>query len=103
MSSEESTEARRPSKKYCILQGQCSHSTDSCRDVRAMVNKHKQKKKKNQELRKEQQRIERSNWEKIPEVRKKQEKKENRKRAPASRNAYFEQWSKIVSPAWQKP
>ena len=46
-SSEESTEARRPSKKYCILYGKCSHSTNSCKDLRAMVNKHKQKKKKN--------------------------------------------------------
>ena len=45
-SSEESTEACRPSKKYCILQSKCSHSTDSCRDLCAMVNKHKQKKKK---------------------------------------------------------
>ena len=28
-SSEESTEARYPSKKYCILHSKCSHSTDS--------------------------------------------------------------------------
>ena len=28
-SSKESTEARHPSKKYCILHGKCSHSTDS--------------------------------------------------------------------------
>ena len=40
-SSEESTEACRPNKKYCILNGKCSHSTDSCMDPRAMVNKHK--------------------------------------------------------------
>ena len=40
-SSEESTEARRPSKKYCILHGKCSQSKDRCKDVRAMVNKHK--------------------------------------------------------------
>ena len=44
-SSRESTEARRPSKKYCILHGKCSHSTESWKDLRAMVNKHKQKKK----------------------------------------------------------
>ena len=31
-SSEESTEARRPSKKYFILHGKCSHSTDKCKD-----------------------------------------------------------------------
>ena len=41
--SKESTEARHPIRKYCILRGKCSHSTDN---LRAMVNKHKQKKKK---------------------------------------------------------
>ena len=46
-SSEESTEARRPSKKYCIFNGKCSHSTDSYMALRAMVNKHKQKKEEN--------------------------------------------------------
>ena len=45
--SKESTEARRPNKKYCILDGKCSHYTDSYKDLRAMVNKHKKKKKKN--------------------------------------------------------
>ena len=40
-SSDESTEARRPNKKYCILHSKCSHSTDSCKDLRAMVSKHK--------------------------------------------------------------
>ena len=45
-SSEESTKACRPTRKYCILQGKCSHSTDNCNDLRAMVNKHKQRKKK---------------------------------------------------------
>ena len=39
-SSEESTKAYRPSKKYCILHGKCSHSTESCKDLHAMVNKH---------------------------------------------------------------
>ena len=43
---EESTETRRPSKTYCILHGKGSHSMDSCKDLHAMVNKHKQKKKK---------------------------------------------------------
>ena len=43
-SSKESTEARRPSKKNYILHSKCSHSMDSCKDLRAMVNKHKQKK-----------------------------------------------------------
>ena len=46
-SSEESTDARCPNKKYCILHDECSHSTDNCKDMRAMVNKHKQKKNKN--------------------------------------------------------
>ena len=46
-SSEESTEALYASKKYCILHSKCSDSTDSCKDLRAMVNNHKQKKKKN--------------------------------------------------------
>ena len=45
-SSKESTKACHPSKKYCILYGKCSHSTDSCKDLRIMINKHKQKKKK---------------------------------------------------------
>ena len=45
----ESTEACRPIKKDCILHGICSHSMDSCKDLHAMVNKHKQKKKKNLE------------------------------------------------------
>ena len=39
-SSEKCTEARHPSKKYCILHDKCSHSTDSCIDLRAMINKH---------------------------------------------------------------
>ena len=46
-SSEESTKFSRQSKKYCILYGKCSHSNDSCKHLRAMVIKHKQKKKKN--------------------------------------------------------
>ena len=45
--SEESTKAHHPTKKYCIQHGKCSHSTDSRKDLHAMVNKHKQKKKKN--------------------------------------------------------
>ena len=45
-SSKESTEARRPTRKYCILHGKCSHSTDNYKDLRTMVIKHKQKKKK---------------------------------------------------------
>ena len=45
-SRKESTEARWTSKKYCILHGKCSHSSDRCKNLRAMVNKHKQKKKK---------------------------------------------------------
>ena len=44
--SEESTEVCHQINKYCILLGKCSHSSDSCIDLRAMVNKHKQKKKK---------------------------------------------------------
>ena len=42
--SKESTGA---SKKYCILQGKYRHFTDSCKDLCAMVGKHKQKKIKN--------------------------------------------------------
>ena len=45
-SSDESTKARRPTRKYCILHGKCSHSTDNCYDLRAMVKKQKQKQKK---------------------------------------------------------
>ena len=45
-SSEEFTEALRRTRKYCILHGKCSHSTDNSNNLRAMINKHKQKKKK---------------------------------------------------------
>ena len=45
-SSEEGNKAHRPTRKYCILHGKCSHFTDNCKDLRAMVVKHKQKKKK---------------------------------------------------------
>ena len=45
-SSEESTKARRPSKKYYILHGKCSHSADSYKYLRTMVNNHYLKKKK---------------------------------------------------------
>ena len=34
-------------KKYCIQHGKFSHSTDNCKDLYAMVNKYKQKRKKN--------------------------------------------------------
>ena len=40
-SSEESTKACRLSRKYCILYGKWNHSMDNCKDLRAMVNKHK--------------------------------------------------------------
>ena len=46
-SSEESTKACCPNKKYCILYGKCSHSTDNCKDLNAMVSSLKQKKNKN--------------------------------------------------------
>ena len=46
-SNEESTNARRPSKKYCIFHGKYIQFTDSYKDLRAIVNKHKQKKNKN--------------------------------------------------------
>ena len=54
-SSDESTDNRRPVRKYCILHGKCSHFTDNCKDLRAMVLKYKQRKNKFQKLRKEQQ------------------------------------------------
>ena len=46
-SSEESAEAHHPIRIYCILHGKCSHFTDNCKVLRAMVNKIKQKMKKN--------------------------------------------------------
>ena len=71
----------------------CSHFTDSSKPLRAMVNKLKQKKKKIQDLQKEHHEIERSNWEEVSEVCKKQEKDEDRRRATAlPRNAYFSWW-----------
>ena len=42
-SSWESSVKDRTIKKYCILYGKCSHSTDNCKDLRGTVNKHKQK------------------------------------------------------------
>ena len=60
-SSEGSTENRSPSKKYCILHAKCSHFIDSCKDLCSMVNKHKEKEKKFQDLLKKQQGIGYSN------------------------------------------
>ena len=40
-SSKESTKARCPNKKYCILHGKCRHSTDNCKGLHAMSSKHK--------------------------------------------------------------
>ena len=31
-------------KKFCVVYGKCSQSTDNCKDLRNMVNKYKQKK-----------------------------------------------------------
>ena len=45
-SSEESFAGHHPKRKHYILHGKCCHSTDSCKDLRAMINKNKQKKKK---------------------------------------------------------
>ena len=45
-SSEESIQDHCPIKKYCILHDKCSHSTDNCKDLRAMVSKHKKRNKK---------------------------------------------------------
>ena len=45
-SSKESTKAHHTNKKYCILHNKCSHSKNNCKDLCAMVSKHKQKKKK---------------------------------------------------------
>ena len=49
--SKKSTKAWHPSKKYCILHGKWSQSTDSCKDLLEF-----------QELQNEQQSIERSCW-----------------------------------------
>ena len=40
-SSEELTEAHHLNKKYCILHSKYTHSMDNCKDLRAMVSKHK--------------------------------------------------------------
>ena len=45
-SSKKSTKACHPTRKYCILHRKCSHSTDNCNYLRAMVKKYKQRKKK---------------------------------------------------------
>ena len=83
-------EALRPSKKYCILHGKSSHSTDNCKNLPAMVNKHKQKKKTVQKLRREQQRAKCSNSKEISEICEEQEKEEDREGTSVlSRNADF--------------
>ena len=43
-SSEESTTDCCPNKKYCILHDKCSYSPENCKNLHAMINKHKQKK-----------------------------------------------------------
>ena len=40
-SSEESTVELSPNRKYCILHGKFTHSTDNCKDLCAMVSKQK--------------------------------------------------------------
>ena len=45
-SSEDSSKARRPVRKYCFLHGKCSHYRDNCKNLCAMDSKPKQKKKK---------------------------------------------------------
>ena len=45
-SNEEFTIERRPNMKYCILRGKYIYSTDNCKNLCALINKHKQKKKK---------------------------------------------------------
>ena len=44
--SKESTEACHLSKNYCILHGKCSHSTDTCKDLCAMVKSTNRRKRK---------------------------------------------------------
>ena len=103
-SSEESTEARRPNKKCCNLHGKYSHSTVSCKDLRAMVNKHKQKKKKTFRN------YGKSNKELNDLIKKKFQKfVKNKKRGKQKKSSStFKKWRfptmkvKRGSPAWQK-
>ena len=61
-SSEELSVERQPNRKYFILNCKCSHSMDNCKDLLAMINKHKEKKKKiYKSYRKKQQGIDCSN------------------------------------------
>ena len=46
-SSEKSSVEHRLVKKYCILLGECIHTTDKFKALHAMVTKHKQKKRNN--------------------------------------------------------
>ena len=46
-SSEEYSVECKPNRKYCVLHVKCSHSTDYCKDLCAMINKHKQEKNRN--------------------------------------------------------
>ena len=43
--SQETSLKHKQVKKYCILHGKCSHTIDKCKELHAMLNKHKQKKK----------------------------------------------------------
>ena len=91
VSKEESTVERRPNKKCCILHGKCSHSTDSCKDLHAMINNHKQKKKKNyRNYRKSSKELNALIDKKIKKFVKNKKKKKTKKRAPAlSKTADF--------------
>ena len=83
-SSEESTKACRPNKKYCNLQSKCSHSTDGYKDLCAMTNEHKQKKKNNfRNYGKRKKEINALIEKKIQKFVKNKKKEENGKRAPA--------------------
>ena len=69
-----------PFKKYCILYGKCSHSTGKYKDLSSMVNKQKQKKKKNMiKIYRKSNKELNALIDKRPKVHIKQEKEENRK------------------------
>ena len=78
----ESSLEHRPVRMYCILYWKCRLTTDNCKNLCAMVDKHKKEEKEMfQVLRNKQQQAKCANWEEISEIRQEQEKEEDRKRA----------------------
>ena len=78
-SSKESTEGCHPSKKYWILHRKCSHATNNCKDLHAIVNKHKQKRRRVSGIMERATRAKYSNWVKFQKFMKNKKKRKTEK------------------------